>query len=197
MAKRRIKCSKCSRSFGMPAHLVRHMSTHKRGGAKKSSTKKAKGRRGAPRAVRRAKSAPLGGRATMSFQGDAPFLADMQAYHADLSAQRATLDSQIDRIESAIHTLQASPSATGPRRGRPAAGRVRAGRASGFRAGSLKEHLVSALRRARKPLTLGQLESAVRAAGYKTKSKDLVKPISNSIRDIASVKKVRRGLYRV
>lgn len=58
MAGNAFSCSKCGRSFGMAAHLARHMSTiHARGGKKKKAAKKTgfrgrKGKRGRKKMAR-------------------------------------------------------------------------------------------------------------------------------------------------
>lgn len=51
MAAKSFKCTKCSRSFGMAAHLARHMSTiHGAKGKKKAAKRSGKGkRRGRPK----------------------------------------------------------------------------------------------------------------------------------------------------
>ena len=51
MAKK-LKCSKCDRSFSMPAHLARHMSTHA-SPKKKAAAKKKRGRKKAKNGRRR------------------------------------------------------------------------------------------------------------------------------------------------
>ncbi len=38
-ANRKLKCPKCDRTFSMPAHLARHMSSHKRGAGKRATKK--------------------------------------------------------------------------------------------------------------------------------------------------------------
>ena len=53
-AQRKLKCPKCDRTFSMPAHLARHMSSHT-GGAGKTVAKKT-GERKIPR-VQKAKRA--------------------------------------------------------------------------------------------------------------------------------------------
>ncbi len=39
-ARRKLKCPKCDRTFSMPAHLARHMSSHTGGAGKKAAKKK-------------------------------------------------------------------------------------------------------------------------------------------------------------
>ena len=61
MAKGKFKCSKCDRTFSMPAHLGRHMSTmHVSKAGKKAAKKKAAQRRKAARRTGKRVGRPKG-----------------------------------------------------------------------------------------------------------------------------------------
>ena len=212
MAKTRIKCPKCDRTFSMAAHLARHMNTIHVSPAKRKAKAKAlakkrgkrvQSKKGAKRAKPKAKRkvakrvARVGRPAGRTGDGGVRVLKEMRAYHADLMAQRSSLDDQIGAIEAAMGAMGGTAA---PRRRRPgprpgargrAAGRPRAGRA-----GSLKDAIVSTLRQYRKAMSPKDLSAAVVKGGYKTKAKDLTKAISNVLPQVKGVKKVGRGMYR-
>lgn len=195
MASGSFKCSKCDRSFKMAAHLARHQRSH--GGGRKSPI--------ASKGIKRGPGRPKGSRntrpSTMMSTGSGPahLLSQMQAYCSDLFAQRATLDTQIAKIEDALSTLGgAMPAgrAIGTRRGpgRPK-GSMRS--TGGPRPGTLKDVIVRVLSQRSSPLAPKDIADSVIRAGYKTKTKDLSKTVSNTLPTMKNVKRVDRGLYTV
>jgi len=187
-----FKCSRCDRSFKMAAHLARHQRSHGGGSRGPKAGKRMKRGPGRPPG-KRGPGRPAGrrGPSAAAFGGGAAqLLSQMQSYYSDLSAQRATLDSQIASIEGAISSFGgAMPAARaiGMRRGpgRPKGSRRTA--ESGARPGSLKDTIVR---------VLSQRRSVIKA-GYKTKTKDLSKAVSNTLPQMNNIKRVGRGLYTV
>ena len=66
----------------------------------------------------------------------------------------------------------------------------------GARPGSLKDYILRVLRGKVKPMSPAEIAPRVKKAGYKTKSKSLANMVSNTLAQMAGVKKVGRGLYR-
>ena len=115
--RKKFKCSKCDRSFSMPAHLARHMNTihgKKKGKKKVARTKgpkaKAKRKVGRPkRAAKKKVGRPRGrtaGRRKTAGTGASQLLSKMAAHHRGLLVQRGTLDAQIEAITRAMQALR-------------------------------------------------------------------------------------------
>lgn len=193
MASGAFKCSKCDRSFKMAAHLARHQRSHGGGSKAPKASKGMKRGPGRPRGSRNMSAATAS-------TGAGHLLSQMQAYYSDLSAQRASLDTQIAGIENAINSLGgAMPTARpiGMRRGpgRPKGATRGTGRAP--REGTLKDTIARVLAQRSSPMTPKDIAYGVIKAGYKTKTKDLTKTVSNTLPTMNNIKKVDRGLYTV
>ena len=65
-----------------------------------------------------------------------------------------------------------------------------------MRAGSLKESILKVLRQRSRPMSPREIATAVKSSGYKTKSADLTKAVSNALPLMNMVGKAGRGLYR-
>ena len=180
MAKKgKFKCSVCKRSFGMAAHLGRHMATIHSSRARRTA---ATG--GAKRVKRTATAIRSAG-----MDGLAAAVGNIQLYRNDLAAQRATLDSQLAALDWALATL----GAVAPAR------KVVAGdgqRGSGYRSGSLKAHIQKVLQARGGGMTVKDVTTAVRKAGYKSKNKTLDKSVGVALSEMPGVKKVGRGTFR-
>lgn len=178
MAKRKtLKCPKCERRFSMRAHLARHLSTTHASTNRRSKAAKVSAR------CRR------GGTATGTVPTPNSLLDALQTHFAELTAQRDGIDAQLDAIRQAMSAINA----TVPRAGAAGSGpksTVRAGRA-----GSLKDYIVRVLRGRGGALAPREIATAVKKAGYKTKSDDLTKAVSNALSDTPGVRKVSRGQY--
>ena len=202
MAKTKLRCSRCKRTFSMPAHLARHMSAihgkKARGKVAKGRAKKAKARVGRPKGVSsKIGLRPRKGAARILGEGSARVISEMQAYHNTLIAQRTSVDVQIDAFARAMKTLGAATprrvKRRRPARGRPARGRP-VGRAP--RPGSLRDFIVRILRQSSRPMGPNEIGISVKRAGFKTKAKDLTKAVSNTIPAVTNIKKVGFGLYQ-
>ena len=173
MAKRaQFTCGKCGRKFKMAAHLARHMTTH----TAKTAQKKA-GRKTAAGSQAQATSAVLGGA-----------IAELRTHRDHLDAQRTQLDSQLSALDAALGVLggsAASPLTTRAKPGPRPAG------------GSLKDYIATVLTGASDGMNVKQIASAVKKAGYKSKSKDLSHAVSNALPGMQNVKRVGFGLYRL
>ncbi|UCE58955.1 MAG: C2H2-type zinc finger protein [Phycisphaerales bacterium] len=189
----KLKCSKCSRTFSMPAHLARHMNTiHRAGSArgKKRPVAKAKGKVGRPKGSGAKKVA-----ARVAVGGVERLVGEMQTYLADVSAQRAALDAEVAAVTAAMKAIGAAVprgrmvGAAPKKRGRPA------GR--GPRPGSLKSYITKVLGQRATSMSPNEIAVAVRKAGYQSDAKDLTKAVSNTLPDLKGVKKVGFGQYRV
>lgn len=201
MPRATLKCSKCSRKFGMAAHLARHMSAiHHVASARPNAAAKAKktGRRpGRPKGVRSkvAVHAKRGNGRRIQFAGDGParVLHEMQAYHSALMTEHTSLQARMDALTNAMATLgtvtPSAPKRKTAKRGRPVG--------SGVRPGSLKDHIVRVLRQTSRPMGPRDISAKVLKAGFKTKAKDISKAVSNKLPELKSVKKVGFGLYRI
>ena len=213
MAKGDFKCGSCGRTFSMAAHLARHTSTmHKRRGRPKGSANKA-GRRAGRRSPL---SQPR--QSGAEFNGDnTRVLTEMEAYRHTLLMQRSQIDQRLEGLQNALVALGsptvmsfsggARTGATrGKRRGRPlgsknkskagfSAGIVKTGRRG--RPGSLRQMIIHVLRQRSQPNSPQQIADGVMKAGYKTKSENLTKSVSNTLPQLAEVRKVGRGLYQI
>lgn len=198
MAKSSFKCTKCSRSFSMPAHLARHMNTiHARKAAKKVLKAKAKRKPGRPKLRKAAARARTVGRPrTVSAaparagEGAVGLVRGMQAYHGELMARREQIETEIGAITSALDAMGGGLKAVTvrPKRGRP--------RGTGPRTGSLKDFIGKVLRQTGRPLSPKDIANTVRKVGYRSKAKDLTKAVSNMLPQMKGVKKVGFGMYR-
>ncbi len=207
-----FKCPRCDRSFSMAAHLARHQNTIHGGGRRR------KGKVGRPRMKRgpgRPRKAKVGrpagrrgplARARMAaMDGASRLMSQMRDYYSELTLRRATLDAQISGIENAMSSLGGagiSRGRPGRRPGRPAGrrGRRRArmmmrGRGRGPREGSLKDVIAQVLRQGGPPQTPRDIATRVIRAGYKTKTHDLSKAVSNALPQMRNIRRVGRGLY--
>ena len=200
MPRAKFKCKRCKRSFSMAAHLARH--TNAIHGSKKRkishamvSRKRAKRSTVQRKVVRtatasRAKLGPIGAFSSTP-RG---IIHAMRAHHAELLAQRLSLETQMNALAGAMETLGAATPrgvtrSTGKKRGRPV-GAV-------GRKGSLKSYIVRVLRQRSTPMSLKDIGTRVKKAGFKTKAKDLTKAVSNTIPGLKSVKRVGHGKYRL
>ncbi len=181
MAKGKFKCTKCDRSFVMAAHLARHENAaHGVKGRSKGAGHKRRGR--PPKAS--VAAPPFGG-------GAWDLIQRMQGYHADLLAQRQGLEDRIAAIASAMEAMgsrvDAAPAKRGP--GRP--------KGSGGQKGSLAIHIVRALKSRSRPMGPGEIARLVVKGGYKTKSQNLTKAVSNTLPKLKMIKRVGFGEYRL
>ncbi len=133
--------------------------------------------------------------------GAGQLLSQMQAYHNNLNSQRVTIDTEIDAIARAMQALGGSRGTRtrGPRRGRGRIARRRRGPSTGrgARAGSLKEFIARVLRQSSKPMSPNEIGVNVMRAGFKTKSRDLTKAVSNTLPQVKGVRRVGFGAYRI
>jgi hypothetical protein len=134
------------------------------------------------------------GETSAPFTGESARLVhDMRAHHEALVAQRSAMDAQIECIGRAIEAMgTAAPARAAKRmvkRGRPAG--------KGMRAGSLKDFIMRVLRQQGKPMSPREIGTKVVSAGFKTKARDLTKAVSNTLPQVANVKKVGFGLYQI
>jgi len=212
MPKAKYKCSRCDRTFSMPAHLARHRNTIHGMGARK---KKTKGKVGRPKAtsakrlgrpkVRVARTGATTGLGTPRFIGE------MKAYQDALLTQRASLDAQIDAVGRAMTEIGLATTATRRITKKRAKPRIKArvkarvkriaeakGRAGGkTRTGSLRDYIGRVLKQRTKPMSPAEIGTSVVKAGFKTKAKDITKAVSNTIPKMSNVKKVGFGKYKV
>ena len=191
MARRKFKCSRCDRRFSMAAHLARHKS------ASHGSPKvKAAGRGGkaASAKPRRTKTAAVRTRiragSPARSDGSSGVLRAMALFINDLTAQRNAIDAQITGMQGAMSVLNGSGALvpSGARRGRPPG--------SGGRENSLKPAILSALQKRSTPLSPREIATAVLKSGYRTKSTNLTKAVSNALPEMTNVRRVGRGQYR-
>ncbi len=199
----KFECKRCKRSFIMAAHLARHMSAihgSKKRKISNTNTTKKKAKRSTlqPRVIRtmaasRAKIGPI--RVFSSaVSGSEGIIDAMQYYHSGLLAQRSSLDAQIDAYARAMETIRAATPTSGTRRAYKKRGRPV--EAVG-RPGSLKSYIVRVLRQRSKPMSLQDIGTRVKKAGYKTKAKNLTKAVSNTLPGLKYVKRVGWGKYQL
>ncbi len=203
MPRAKFRCKRCKRSFKMAAHLARHKSTihapKKRKVAKAKTTRK-KAKRSTVRrkvvrtvAASRAKIGPIRMSST-GVSGFAGIIDAMNAQQSELLTQRTSLDAQIDAFARAMETIgAATPTRVTRRVGKK---RRRPVEAVG-RPGSLKSYIVRVLRQSSKPMSLQDIGTRVKKAGYKTKAKDVAKSVSNKLAGLKSVKRVGYGKYQL
>ena len=178
MAKKKGKfnCTTCGRTFGMAAHLGRHMSTvHARAGRRT-------GRMAGLKLIPQPTHGPM-------VDVMAGMLGEFTARRAELSAQRATLDSQaaaLDRVIAAFGGHVASVKVhRGGRRRRAAQDTP------------LPAHILRVLRAHRRPMAIKAVTAAVLKAGYKSKNKELPKTVGKYLAKLPGVVKVARGVFRL
>lgn len=184
MTRGKFKCSHCSRSFVMAAHLARHESAMH--GINRPSARATGG-------LSQGRRARLGRPVGRPALGDGAFdlVRQMQGYHANLLARRQGLDDEISAIARAMEAMgERSPLAPSLGRGpgRPAG--------SGGRSGSLGTHIVKVLKARSTPMTPREIAQAVVKSGYSTKSQNLTKAVSNALPKLNTVKRVGFGKYR-
>lgn len=199
MPRAKFRCKRCKRSFSMAAHLARHKNTIH--GSKTRTTSNARTSSKTKRSIvqpkvlrtmaaSRAKFGPIG-----AFSSTASgIIQAMQAYDGELHAERLSLDAQIDAIDRAMETLGAAmPTGVarpaGKKRGRPVG--------TAGRPGSLKSYIVRVLRQRSTPMSLKDISTRVKKAGFKTKSKNLYGAVSNAIQGLKGVKRVGHGKYQL
>ena len=195
MATGKFKCPKCDRSFGMAAHLARHMNAL-HGRKKRAATGRRKGPKARAKGLSRARKVKRvatrrGVRAALVGGEAAQLVSSMQAYHRDLLTRRESIEAEILAIDRAIDAMGAgrAPATVRARRGRPG-GRL-------ARAGSLKSYIVKVLRQRSAAMSHREISSRILRAGYKSKAKDLTKAVSNTLPQLKQVKKVGFGMYKI
>ncbi len=188
MPRKKFRCSRCSRTFSMPAHLARHMNTTHASPAARAARQRMAGRKG--KAGRRPRATTVLAGGDVSFTDSANLLSGIQAYHEGLLARRDQIDREVSALGNALSALgstQASPArAVGQKRGR---------RGAGAREGSLKSFIVKVLGRRSTPATPMEIASMVMRSGFKSRSKHLSTAVSNVLPELKAVKRVGFGLY--
>lgn len=152
-------------------------------------------------------------------------MVELNALRSDLVAQREAIEAEIARVDDAIGIMGESSAVVAPSGGVATVGRPRVGRPAGkrgpgrpagkrgpgrpaakrgpgrpkgsTRAGSLPDVIVKVLSASKKPLSPKQIAAAAKKAGYKTKSQDLSKAVSNALPGISKAKKAKFGMYTV
>ncbi len=172
MAKRRrFKCAKCDRKFSMAAHLARHMNT-----LHASKKIKAAKRPSAATRAKRGSGSNLGG-----------VLDSLEAYQDRLAAQRHEIDNRIQAIGAALAALGAGTKPVVARRGR----------GKRPRGGSLKEYIARVLRGLARGKSVGDIATAVKKAGYKSRDKRLSQSVGKALAEMKNATRVGRGVYRL
>ena len=188
MPRKKIKCSRCSRTFSMPAHLARHMNTTHASPAARAARKRMGGRAG--KKVRRGRPAVIAG-GDASYADSADILSGIQAYHESLLAKRDQIDLELSALGGALSALGSSAARPAARAGAPKRGR----KGSGGREGSLKSYIVKVLAPLATPATPKEIAAKVLRSGYKSRAKDLTKAVSNALPELKKIKKVGFGKY--
>ena len=191
MARRKFKCSRCDRTFAMAAHLARHKNAShgtrkvKTAGRERRTTS---AKRSSPKRTAARSKSPMA--SSTRNDGSGGVVRAMTAFINELSAQRNVIDAQIAGMQGAMRMLNGAGAAapSGGRRGRPLG--------SGGRANSLKPTILKVLQRRSTPLSPREIAVAVVKSGYRTKSTNLTKAVSNVLPEMTNVKKVGRGQYR-
>ena len=188
MPRKKFKCSKCSRTFSMPAHLARHMNSIHATGAARAARQRKAGRKGKTGRRPGATAALAGG--DVSFTDSANLLSGIQAYHEGLLARRDQIDREVSALGNALSALGStqvgSAKSVRQKRGR---------RGAGAREGSLKSFILKVLARRSTPATPKEIASGVMRSGFKSRSKHLSTAVSNVLPELKAVKKVGFGLY--
>ncbi len=188
MPRKKFKCSRCSRTFSMPAHLARHMNTIHATGAARAARQRMAGRKG--KAGRRPGATAVLAVGDVSFTGSANLLSGIQAYHESLLARRDQIDREVSALGNALSALgstQADPAkSVRQKRGR---------RGAGAREGSLKDFILKVLGRRSTPVTPMEIAALVMRSGYKSRAKDLSTAVNNVLPKLKAIKRVGFGLY--
>ena len=103
MPRKKLKCSRCSRTFSMPAHLARHMNTTHATGAARAARQRMDGRKG--KAGRRPGATAVLAGGDVSFTDSADLLSGIQAYHESLLAKRDQIDWEVSALGNALSAL--------------------------------------------------------------------------------------------
>jgi len=194
----KLKCSKCSRTFSMPAHLARHQSAVH--GMKSKRITSAGARRKPGRPARAARASMVSG-AGMGPGADR-ILSEMSSYREQLVAQRESIEEQLGALEGAMSAMGSGrmmiPSRSGAGRsvGRPSGRGPGRPKGSGNREGTLKSTMIKVLKQTGSPMSPQAIASAVIRAGYKTKTSNLTKAVSNALPTMKEIRRVGRGQYR-
>lgn len=204
MAKRKtLKCPKCDRKFSMAAHVARHLTTiHSTNPREKRSKMVGRSKAASSRQGRTSRVL-----ASFSTGSTARLLTQMGAYRSELVAERDSIGNRIHALETAIDAmqviLQGRTGASGNASHRATVQRKRVAKRAQRRshkiprAGSLSDRILKVLRRRSKPSSPADLCRAVKASGYKSKSKNLNQSIHNALSGLKGVKRVGRGLYKI
>ncbi len=186
MPRKKLRCSRCSRTFSMPAHLARHMNTTHASPAARAARQRRAGRK----AGRRPGSTAVLAVGDVSFTDSANLLSGIQAYHEGLLARRDQIDLELSALGDALSAL-GSTQAVPAKSARQERGR----RGGGARGGSLKSFILKVLARRSTPATPKEIASGVMRSGFKSRSKHLSTAVSNVLPELKAVKKVGFGLY--
>lgn len=117
----------------------------------------------------------------------------LQSILRELRAERDRIDRQLAAVEKAFAEMNGAPAAPAARRG---VGRPRGSVSAGYRPGSLKDHVHSALAAARGPVSVQEIHDAVLKAGFETENKTLAKSIGIALAQMPTAKRVGRGRYQ-
>ena len=115
-------------------------------------------------------------------------LDSLKAYRNRLADQRNEIDSQMQAIDVAMAALGAATA-------RPVV--VRRRRGEGPRPGSLKVYIARVLRGLARGKSVGDIATAVKKAGYKSKDKSFNHTISKTLSGMKDVARVGHGVYRL
>jgi hypothetical protein len=107
-----------------------------------------------------------------------------------LQQRRKALLAELAGVDKRLSTLLGSKPAA-PRR------RVAAGRGRRRAGGTLPDAITKVLAAAGKPMRLRDIAQAVKAAGYKSASRDFYNVVSQALHAKPQFKNVRRGFYRL
>ncbi len=224
MAKK-FKCSKCDRKFSMAAHLARHMASHGGSRAVGRKSRRGPGRpRGSRNAVKStvASVGSYGSGIDKMIREMNDYRDQLTIQRDALDTEIQSIDTAMDALSSSAG-LSAGPrrrgrpsSSTANRRinaamtrarrrekvvgALHAGGKRRRGRPTGSTSrntgGSLKLAILKVVRRSSGSMSPKQIATAVQASGYKSFASDLTKLVSNTLPEIAAIKKVGRGQYK-
>jgi len=200
VAKRKMKCRFCSRTFSMPAHLGRHMKAihgstiaGKSAGAGSSGGAGRKGhgrkRRGRPRGASR----PMADAMMDASPGRSieQLVAALRGHLDLIAARRESLGVEEEAVRRAIIAMGIAAPASVVARG------ARASNGRGRRKRPLRDHIERVLRRRSAPMSPSDIATALSGSGYKSKSQNLTKVVSNTLPRMTIVRKAGFGLYTV
>lgn len=123
-------------------------------------------------------------------------LSELNELHARLQRQRSSLDDQIAAVGNAIRALSGSRPASRSPAAMPASARP-AGQPSGYRRGSIKEHILRFLASAGGPMGVQEVTRGVLRSGYKSRNKTLAKSVGIALGGMKEVRRVGRGRYQL